>query len=656
MAIEGTLTANISAPTDLIAQLAIMSLADNGWPPGLFDLIQEISVQKRKSQKASGIGYELDFTARLSWHAIDDKQTKLTVTVKEREGNVTPNDCKKECFEIIKGINDRAPSFVKALSNAKLRTTYGDARWATESDLAEANYLVDEVDPGQLVLGPHSKKKYLALPDDETERHALVCGPTGCGKTSTLFVPNLIQRTGWSTIVTEATAGSVEVENAEETPTEGPDLMQKTAGYRHQTGQKIYYFNPDDLSSHRINPIAGITTIRQSSRLANLLVKNTNIRVDTGGDPFWETAETALLNSLIMHAAGNNGDLGMTRRLLRDGPKELARILQESAVVEARARYEEFLHWSTEATRNSIVIGLMQRLELWTQPRIVALTGANDIDFDNLHNELFSFYLAVPADKPELKPCAAIIFTYLINYVAAKKMKHRVSLYLDEFTNFGYIPDFPNKLSIIRHRHIPAMLGLQDYAQAEEIYKTTASTLFSQPATRIYFKPQTLAQAKIISESLGTETVYERSVSSNCQINEKEFGRELMTPGAVQLLKKGHAIVFTPNANPLNLKRFEPQDYDYATKIPPPPRRLLKVDDTLVKECVEERELQAMAEKMLKEGVAGREKDRRESEEKEQKSQVEPEKAEEEKTKAKEGKDKNDDKSYNEYGDRVPRI
>ena len=598
--VNGKLTATIKAPKELLAQIAIMSLADNGYPPGLFNLLDEITVGKRKSQKNAGIGYDLDFSARLHWQPIDDKRTRLNVSVTEREGHITINDCKKECFKIIKGISDRAANFTTSLNQIQERTTHGDARWATNDDLIEAKYIADTVDSSQLLLGPHGDNKFLALPPDETERHALICGPTGCGKTSTLFVPNLLERTSWSAIVSEATAGGVESNGPEEVAYDGPDLMRKTAGYRSQQGHKIYHFNPDDLTSHRINPIEGITTIRQSNRLANLLIKNTNIRVDTNGDQFWERAETALLNSLIMHSAGNKGNLGAVRSLLREGPKELAGLLQNSNVPEAQARYKEFLDWSTETTRNSIVIGLMQRLELWTQPSIVALTEKNDIDFPSLQNELFTFYLSVPSDKPELKPCAAIIFTYLLNFVAAKRLKHRLSLYLDEFTNFGYITDFPNKLSIIRHKHIPAMLGLQDYNQAEEIYKTTASTLFSQPATRIFFKPQTLAQAKIISESLGVENVYERSVSSSCQINEKEFGRDLMTPGAVQMLKKGRTIVFTPNTNPINLLRFEPGTYQEKSNIPPPPRRTLKVDDTLIRQCNDTRQHQTQSEASLK--------------------------------------------------------
>ena len=40
-----------------------------------------------------------------------------------------------------------------------------------------------------------------------TNWHALICGPTGAGKSSGFFIPNLLSRVGSSAIVTEATAG-----------------------------------------------------------------------------------------------------------------------------------------------------------------------------------------------------------------------------------------------------------------------------------------------------------------------------------------------------------------------------------------------------------------------------------------------------------------
>ena len=132
-----------------------------------------------------------------------------------------------------------------------------------------------------------------------------------------------------------------------------------------------------------------------------------------------------------------------------------------------------------------------------------------------------------------------------------------------------------------------------------------------------------------------------------------------MTPGAVQLLQKGHVIVFPPEGVPVKLKRFAPQDYNEATTIPPPPRRVLKVDDSLVQSCLAAKDDSAWADVDELEAfaqLAGDElkKNPKEREER-QKPDQSPGRPEKEQGKEQKKKDKGD-KSFNDYGDRVPRV
>ncbi|WP_436440815.1 type IV secretory system conjugative DNA transfer family protein, partial [Enterococcus faecium] len=53
-----------------------------------------------------------------------------------------------------------------------------------------------------------------------------------------------------------------------------PDLFSKTAGFRKMAGHEIYYFNPDDMRSVRINPISHIRTYSQAADVASLIIKN----------------------------------------------------------------------------------------------------------------------------------------------------------------------------------------------------------------------------------------------------------------------------------------------------------------------------------------------------------------------------------------------
>jgi type IV secretory pathway TraG/TraD family ATPase VirD4 len=373
--------------------------------------------------------------------------------------------------------------------------------------------------------------------------------------------------------VTEATAGN-----------ELPDLYRQTAHFRQtQGGQQIYYFNPDDLHSDRINPIDQVTSIDQAQNVANLIVQNTSKKF-SGGDPIWETSERHLLTALILHVAGEHGNLAMVRELMREGPAAMGEILYESKNQAAKDEYDAFFKNSTEGFRNGVTSGLMQRLNLWVNPRIAALTETTDIDLDGLSQQLFTFYMAVPAQKTHLKPLAALVFNYILDQALQRRFLHPLFLSLDEFTNFGYIPAIAEKLTIIRHRKIAAMIGIQDDVQMEKVYgREDASLLFGQPGTRIFFRPRDLVTAKRISDSLGQKTEVERKITSSGQIVERQFGRPLLDPGAVMAIPDGVAIAFTPATPPIMLQCCSWQEHESATKSPPAERRELQVDETLKK-------------------------------------------------------------------------
>ena len=64
----------------------------------------------------------------------------------------------------------------------------------------------------------------------------------------------------------------------------------------------------------------------------------------------------------------------MVRELMREGPAVMGDILQESKNQAAKDEYGAFYQNSTEGFRNGVTSGLMQRLNLWVNPRIQALT------------------------------------------------------------------------------------------------------------------------------------------------------------------------------------------------------------------------------------------------------------------------------------------
>lgn len=563
----------IDAPIEHMAELVTTTLSRLGWRIKFVNAkLGQASASENKTQHSS-VTWHFEYDAVLKWQQ-HQKAIEVVVNVSEKQMQWTEEECLKRCNEILDGIEYDAQQLKHTEATAEPVETHGAARWATEAAIEKHGYLDGSNDHRRFILGPWSSNKHITIPALETEMHAVVCGPTGCGKSSTVYIPNLIERTGVSAIVTEATAGD-----------EPPDLFYKTAGFRQKAGHQIYKFNPDDLTSHRINPIQYIKKYDQASNVARLIIENTSSQF-TKDAKIWEDSEQHLLTVLILHAVGEGGNLGMIRRWLRQGPESLGVILMNSVFPEARDEFLGFYKNSTEGFRNGVVSGLMQRLNLWVNPRIVALTEETDIDVEALPEQLFTFYLAVPAQKTHLKPLAALIFNFILDLALQKKFKHPLALFLDEFTNYGYVPGIAEVMSIIRHRHIPATLGFQDYIQLEKVYgRQDAGLIFSQAGTKFLFRPRDINTAKKISDGLGMKTVVDRKVTSSGHISERDFGRPLMHAGEVMALKGGHAIVLTPSIDPILLKTFTWQDYADATAYEPPEFRKLDISEELVRAC-----------------------------------------------------------------------
>lgn len=580
--VRGKLKASLEIPVGYEAELIATSLRSCAWTNLSYsDVTCEITAERRKSESKAGMHFGFEYKVHCSWQKEQDK-ILLFIEVTEQERNASVSDCQKMAYDIISGVAGRIASTQETLRNLPRNTMHGGDSFAEISDLQDADYVRKECEGNSLLIAPLEEGQRLVIPEPEACRHVLVCGPTGCGKTSSVFIPNLIERQNVSALVTEATSGA-----------ELPDLYAKTSGYRAAAGHKIFYFNPDDLSSTRINPVDYVTTHPRAQEMASLIMRNTASKFKQNGESkFWQDAETHLLTSLLMHVSASKGSLAGIRALLREGPEELGEIISHSPVQAATNEYNAYLKVSTENIRNGVMCGLLQRLNNWINPRVVALTDKSDIDVGSLASELFTFYFAVPSDKEALKPVACLVLNYVLNTlkdIAKEKYKHKLALYLDEFTNFGYIPALPTAMGIIRHQQIPIMLGCQDYSQIKIEYgDDETKKIFANVGSRFVFRTNDINTAKQISESLGQETVVERKLNTSCQVIEKEVGKPLMRPSEVMALPSDVSIVFTPTTPPVKVKRFSWKDYESQTLHPVPARRVIPINEELVGFCKKE--------------------------------------------------------------------
>lgn len=526
-----------------------------------------------------------------------DSEVTATVSFSELEQGDMNHRCKVKCDEFVHLFQSLMGHGAKRAGQTSTR--YGSAHWAVmpddlKSNNDDDNFIIDMNHRSvqeRLILGKCDYTKFISVPPKITDAHAAVMGPSGAGKSTGILIPNLIDRWATSMIATEATNGE----------SEQADIFKKTAGFRQAMGHQIYWFNPTLMNSTRINPLDMITDAEPDKRflaaqkIAHLVIQNSHGGGDGGIDKHWDKAAYLLLIALFMQIVEGIDDpkykhIGTVLELLRMGPDTLNEYIKNGTSERAKQRFEIFYNNSTTNYARSVMVTLIPKLDAWVTPQVATLMSKSDITPKQLSKQLYTFYLSVPSKRDDLKPVTAMVLNYILDVLSYRPFEHNLSLLLDEFTNFGYIPSFQSIYTTIRKSKVPFVLGFQDQAQLEDVYgKNKTRIILNNTATKIYNTPSPgdLVQARLISEALGRKTETESTILSNCQVQSREYGRNLMTPDEVLAMDKLTSLVFTSrsssNVPPIKLQKFEPTEYAWAEKqCSAPTRADHPIDNTII--------------------------------------------------------------------------
>lgn len=573
----------LSIPPEEFPQAAVNAMSVLQYRSEMFDEAYQRLVFFDDAVESYGMEtWRCRYQVILSW---TDKGDGVEIEIRVKEKNYGDTHI-ESCIERAQVIVEELLRTAEKVQQKKKVEVPWRAKFAGEPELEDGGFVLEPGGPAaaisqSLLVGKFEDKK-LWLTRDVKVRHTLVCGPTGCGKSSSIFIPNLIERLESSAIVTEASPGS-----------KLPVLYGATAGWRAKAGQKIIYFNPDDSRTNRLNPVDLVQSFDDAQMIAGLIVSNTTAESHMG-DQIWGQAETHLLQALLLHAAGlrshmkkpsvkgDNANLSYIRTLLRKGPKGMEEELRTTRLPMARAEYEAFLNNSSPNFRFGVVSGLLARLALFANPKIAAATEVTDFSTDELTQQRFTMYMAVPVHRPDYLPLSALAFNFIFTFVMSKldDLKHPLTLYLDEFTNYGAIPGIGRYLTVIRNAGIGAVLGIQDLAQLEYVYKDKlAQIIWSQPRTKILFPPADDRMAERISRMLGNETQQE-IVGANGHLSNRRFPRPLIDVTDLMEMEKAGEYLVVSSTNPVRASRMKSwSDYPSTTRLPIPVIPELVVED-----------------------------------------------------------------------------
>ena len=451
----------------------------------------------------------------------------------------------------------------------------GSAKWNTDLKAYNKRYS----DPPKSVANDGEKNMiltqdiFLNMDSRQTRRNnnILVVGGSGAGKSRFMVKPNILQA-NCNFVITDP-AG---------------ELLETTGKFLEGEGYEVKVFNLVEMNkSDRYNPFAYIRDDVGVLMMINCLIKNTTPVGQSGGDPFWEKSETALLQALVFYLIKyrpkHQQNFTSVMKLLRaaeidennpNAKSKLDKIFDEVAVKDPNSiALKQYLTFKMGAgkTLKSILISTSVRLTVFNMKQIENLTKEDTIDLGAMGEGKKALFVIIPAADSTYNFLVSMMYSQLFEtlyFVAetkytGKRLKRPVRFLLDEFANIGQIPEFTKKLATMRKYEISCTIILQNLAQIKTQYKDDWESIVGNCDSFLFLGGQEYSTLEYISKELGKKTINVRSTGTSygrqksSSKNRQKQGRELMTPDEIARMPEDECILIIRGLYPFYGKKFD---------------------------------------------------------------------------------------------------
>ena len=399
--------------------------------------------------------------------------------------------------------------------------------------------------------------------------NVLVCGGSGAGKTRFYAKPNVMQA-NTSMVILDPKG----------------EILRDTGQLLREKGYEVRILDLINMEkSHCYNPFVYLKTDNDVQRLVTNLFKATTVKGAQSSDPFWDTAASMLLLSLVFflkyEAPTKEQNFPMVMELLRNGdiPEDVDGYMSPLDELMDRLEAREPDHIALKYYRNyrsgaaktvkSIQITLAARLEKFNLERLSALTVTDELDLASMGEKKVALFALIPDNDTSFNFLISILYTQLFQqlfYTADRKygglLPVHVHFIMDEFANVSLPDDFDKILSVMRSRGVSVSIILQNMAQLKALFEKQWESIAGNCDTFLYLGGNEQATHKYVSELLGKQTIdtntYGKSSgkSGNYSTNYQNNGRELMTPDEVRMLDNRYALLFIRGERPIKDEKY----------------------------------------------------------------------------------------------------
>ena len=472
-----------------------------------------------------------------------------------------------------------APAFIIWKLNQKDAPLFGDAKFASDSDLKKSKLLKWEKENDTDILVGRYKGKYLwyTAPD-----FVSLGAGTRAGKGAAIGIPNMLVKKH-SIIALDPKQ----------------ELWKITSKVREQIlGNKVYLLDPFNTKTHKCNPLFYVDLKSESGakdllKLVEILFPSFGL---TGAEAhfnnlagqYW-TGLAKLLHFFINFAPEWIEELRVKPVFSIGTVVDLYSNIDREQVLSNRETFEELAqgnetalfhlkdaltkireyHETEDEQRSSIDGSFRKKMSLFYLPTVRKCTDGNDFDLRQMRREDITVYVGVNAEDMILAYDFLNLFFNLVVEVTLREnpdfdptLKHDCLLFLDEFPSIGYMPIIKKGSGYIAGYKLKLLTIYQNISQLNEIYGTEgAKTLLSAHPCRVIYAVSEEDDAKKISEKLGYITARSKGSSKTSgkatsrSNSENEAQRALVLPQELGILDFSEEMIILKGEHPVKAEK-----------------------------------------------------------------------------------------------------